>query len=39
VAAGDEAGDREADYSLFADDDLVDVLLDPGEELRRALRF
>jgi len=39
VAAGDEAGDREADDSLFADDDLVDVLLDSGEELGRTLGF
>jgi len=37
VAAGDEAGDREPDHALLADDDAVDVLLDPAEELRCTL--
>jgi len=39
VAASDQAGDREPDHALLADDDAVDVLLDPGQKLGRALRF
>ena len=37
MAAGDEAGDGKANHAFLADDDAMDVFLDPAEELRRAL--
>lgn len=36
MSSGDKAREREAHDSVFADDDAVDVLLDPVEQLSRA---
>ena len=39
MTAGDEAGEREPDNTLLADDDAMDVALDLFEELGRASRL
>ena len=39
MAAGDQTGDGQADHAFLADDDAMDVFLDPAEELRCTLRL